>query len=388
MSIDYKKELESAAKTMVLVHEPDTLIKMIARIFIQKVQIDHAGVLLYHKEKNAFVLSVSRGRLGSKIPVGFARIGKENPLIRFFQENLGKNFFTHNALVYDDAKKVIIDPNVDPTLRDVITQALYHIEMFDAVACIPSFYRNELLGILMLGRKNDGTGFDQSEIAFFMALASDVGIAIRNAQLFKSLETELENRRRLFINTTVALATAIDAKDHYTHGHTSRVTTICLEIANRYFHKTRRPPDQDFLEKLHIAALLHDIGKIGIPESILNKTGALTPEEARRIQEHPMVGVMILEPIKELGDALLGVKYHHERYDGTGYPEGLKGAAIPLIAAVIAIADTFDAMTTNRPYRYQMSKSESIAEIERMSGKQFDPAFCEIMAELYNEGKI
>jgi len=216
-------------------------------------------------------------------------------------------------------------------------------------------------------------------------------MAIRNAQLFKELQIELDKERRLFIHTTVALAAAIDAKDHYTHGHTSRVTNLTLEIAKKITQKYRSYSEkfnEKFMENLHIASLLHDIGKIGIPETILNKEGSLNQEEKKKMQEHPSVGALILQPIKELAEPLSGVKYHHERYDGSGYPEGLKGEQIPVIALIIAVADAFDAMTTDRPYRRALSKEEAVKEIRNASGKQFDPLFASALAELCQEGKI
>ena len=146
--------------------------------------------------------------------------------------------------------------------------------------------------------------------------------------------------------------------------------------------------DAKFLEHLHISSLLHDIGKIGIPESILNKNGPLDEDEKKRMQEHPIVGVNILAPIKELEHSMLGVKYHHEKYDGSGYPEGLKGEEIPLIASIISAADTFDAMTTNRPYRQALSVKEAVEEIARASGKQFDPRVVNALVELYHEKEV
>jgi HD-GYP domain-containing protein (c-di-GMP phosphodiesterase class II) len=262
------------------------------------------------------------------------------------------------------------------------------MEMFETVACIPSYFREDLLGILLLGAKNNGRKFGRDELDFFVALASDVAMAIRNAQLFRELELELDKKKRLFINTTVALAAAIDAKDHYTRGHTARVVSLSLEIAKKLIQKNKSAFDEKFLENLHIASLLHDIGKIAIPESILNKQGSLNDEERKRMEEHPLRGVTILEPIKELEDAVLGVKYHHEKYDGSGYPEGLKGDKIPLIASIISVADTFDAIITDRPYHRALSKKETIEEIQRVSGKQLNPQVVGTLVELFQEGKI
>jgi len=388
MTIDYKKELESASKGMILVHEPDILIKMIVRMIVHKVEVDHAGILLHEPDKDTYVLRVSRGLSGLKIPTGFARMDADNPLIRFFKGCLNKQVFHDGAIIYDEAKKILEKNNIGLSVKELLEGALYQMEIFEAIVCIPTYFRNDLLGLLLLGNKKSGEKFGRDEIDFFIALASDVAMAIRNAQLFKELELELDRKQRLFINTTAALVTAIDAKDHYTHGHTERVTNLSLEIAKSLIQNNKRTFDEKFLEHLHMASLLHDIGKIGIPESILNKEGPLNSEEMRRMQEHPILGTKILQPIEELKDAIPGVKYHHEKYDGSGYPEGLKGEQIPFVASIISVADTFDAMTTTRPYRRGLSKKEAIEEIRRVSGKQFDPEVASALLELYQKDKI
>ena len=387
MRVDYKKELEAAAKTMILVHEADLLIQMIVRMIVQKVKITHAGILLHNRDKNTYVLTVSRGEKGSRIPQGFARMDADNPLVRFFSEQADKKIFHGGVVVFDEAK-IYLNKNITGGVKQLLKGALYQMEIFDAVACIPSYFRSELLGILLLGKKLNGRTFKKEELDFFVALASDVAMAIRNAQLFKELELELDKKHKLFIHTTIALAAAIDAKDHYTHGHTSRVTSLSLELAKKMMQKNSRAFSDKFLEHLHIAGLLHDIGKIGIPESILNKNGPLSEEEQKRMKEHPGVGAIILAPIKELEDAILGVKYHHEKYDGSGYPEGLKGDQIPILAAIIAVADTYDAMTTDRPYRRGLFKEEAVKEIQRVSGTQLNPLVAGALVELYRENKI
>jgi len=387
VKLDYKKELESAAKTMILVHEPETLIKMIVRMMVHKVKVSHAGILLHNKDKDTYVLTVSRGTAGLKIPKGFARVDPDNSLIAFFRNRLDEKLFGSGVVVYEEAKKKL-SQDLEAIDKQVLKGLLYQMEIFEAFACIPSYCRDELLGLLLLGSKNDGQKFGRDELDFFVALASDVAMAIRNAQLFKELQVELDKNKKLFINTTIALAAAIDAKDHYTHGHTARVTNLSLAIANKLSQKNKNNFDEKFLEHLHIASLLHDIGKIGIPESLLNKEKPLTSEERKKMQEHPIVGSTILAPIKELENAILGVRYHHEKFDGSGYPEGLKGNKIPLIASIIAIADAFDAMTTNRSYRKGLSKDKAIEEIRRESGRQFDPQVASALIELYQENKI
>jgi HD-GYP domain-containing protein (c-di-GMP phosphodiesterase class II) len=387
MAIDYKKELEAAARSMILIHEPDTLIKMIVRTIVQKVVVTHAGILLHQRDKDTYILNISRGPAGLKIPKGFARMDADNPLIRFFRQRYNERIFNESALVLEEAEKMSGE-NIGADLRELLKQALYQMEIFDVVLCIPSYFRHELLGLLLLGKKKNGEKFAQEEIDFFIALASDVAMAIRNAQLFKELEFELERKHRLFIQTTVALAAAIDASDHYTHDHIARVTSLSLKIAGKINQKNKDVFDAESLELLHIASLLHDIGKIGVPDSILNKEGPLTEEEKRRMEEHPVVGAEILSNVQELEGSILGVKYHHEKYDGTGYPEGLKGDQIPLIAGVIAVADAFDAMTTDRPYRKALSKEAAVKEIESLAGKQFNPQVVVCLIELYQEGSI
>lgn len=387
MAINYKRELEEASKSMILVHEPDTLIKLIVRRIVQKVKVNHAGILLHDKERDTYVLTISRGALGLKIPKGFARMDADNPLIRFFRQHQDQKLFKEGCLVYDKARK-LLKKNIPGEAKQILRDALYQMEIFEAWICIPSYFRGDLLGILLLGSKRRGRKFAQDELDFFVALASDVAMAIRNAQLFQELEIELQKKHRLFIHTTIALAAAIDAKDHYTHGHTARVTTLSLEIAQLLGQKNKKNFDEKFLENLHIASLLHDIGKIGIPESILNKDKPLNPEEEKKMHEHPVLGTSILQPIRELEPAISGVKYHHEKYDGSGYPEGLKGNSIPLVALIISVADAFDAMTTDRPYRKGLSKKEAIEEIRRGSGRQFDPQIASALVELYQENKV
>lgn len=387
MAINYKKELEAAAKGMILVHNPDLLIKMIARTIVQKAKVTHAGILLHDKEKDTYILTVSRGPRGIKIPAGFARLDKDNAVIRYLSSPQSYKEIGKVVIVADDFKK-LLSARVSKESKELIEKILYQMEMFQAKVCIPSFFRNELLGVLILGEKRNRRPFLQEELDFFFALASDAGMAIQNARLFQELQQELEKNKKLFINTTQALAGAIEAKDHYTKGHTERVTELAYLLGQSLQQLKFPGVNEDFLSHLRVAALLHDIGKIGIPEAILNKNGFLNEEERKIIQQHPLIGARIIEPISELAFSNLGIKYHHERYDGSGYPEGLKGEAIPLIAAIISVADCFDAMTTDRPYHRAFSSQEAINEIVRLKGAQFNPQLVDLFVELFQQGRI
>ena len=390
--IDYKKELEAASKGMIMIHDPKLLIKLIVRTIVHKVQVRHAGMILHDPNKNSYVLKISRGQTGVKVPADFARFDNNNPIIKLFTQNEFKSLINHrNAILTEDINKLIFGETLlDPQngAKDLLQQVMSQMQMLNTVACVPAYYQDKLLAILLLGLKNDGNRFEQEELNFFGALASDAAMAIRNAQLFEDLKKEAEKNRDLFLRTTIVLASTIEAKDKYTHGHTERVTNFSLAIARQMVANGSANFPPKFFESLYIAGLLHDIGKIAIPESILNKTGKLTEEEFHIMKQHTLRGVEILKPLSEFKDSLEGVKYHHERYDGKGYPEGLKGEGLPIIAAIIAVADTFDAMTSDRPYRKALTKAAAIEEIKKNIGVQFHPKPARALVELFEQGKL
>jgi putative nucleotidyltransferase with HDIG domain len=175
------------------------------------------------------------------------------------------------------------------------------------------------------------------------------------------------NMRDLFISTIKSLAAAIDAKDPYTRGHSDRVARLSLSIAREM------DLDRRAVERIQIAALLHDVGKIGIDDAILRKPDRLTDEEFGIIKRHPSMGANIMAPIKQLKDIIPGMRHHHEAIDGSGYPEGLAGGEIPLISRIIAVADTFDAMTSDRLYQKAMDEEFVIKTLTRLSGTRYDP---------------
>ena len=185
--------------------------------------------------------------------------------------------------------------------------------------------------------------------------------------------------KELFIQTAEALAGAIDAKDKYTHGHSRRVAEYSQKIAEHAGFT------ESECEKIYFAGLLHDVGKIGIQDAIINKQGKLTDEEYAAIKEHPESGKAILEKINKLPYLSIGANYHHERYDGKGYPEGLKGEDIPEMARIIAVADAYDAMTSKRSYRHPLPQETVREEIVKGIETQFDPHFAKIMLHLIDE---
>jgi len=168
-----------------------------------------------------------------------------------------------------------------------------------------------------------------------------------------------------------ALSSAVDAKDPYTHGHSQRVAEYAVLAAR----------DMDlgskFLTMLKIAGQLHDFGKIGVREHILTKQGRLSEIEMKAMQEHPSIGAQILGKFKSFADIVPGIRHHHEHFDGRGYPAGLKGKDIPLVGRIISVADAYDAMTTDRPYRVKLEDREALVELKNNAGSQFDPEVAE-----------
>ena len=210
-------------------------------------------------------------------------------------------------------------------------------------------------------------------------LSMIVESGIKKYDLYSSKVQILQDLSELFYKTIKSIAHALDAKDKYTHGHSMRVTLYSLALA-----KTLNLPD-DLFEEIEITGLLHDIGKIAIPERILHKPGKLTEEEYEIIKTHPELGERLVEGIEKLKIVSKWLKSHHERYDGKGYPEGLIGEQIPISSRIIAIADTYDAMTSDRAYRIALSHQKAIKEISNCAGTQFDPALAEFFVKISQE---
>jgi len=213
------------------------------------------------------------------------------------------------------------------------------------------------------------------------------------AQTFNTMSDELEHfvedlkraadeNKELFMGSIQMLAGAVDEKDPYTRGHSDRVTRYSLLIA-----KEMNQPES-FLEILRVSAQLHDVGKIGIEDHILKKPGALTEEEFEVMKTHTTKGANILRPVTQLAEMLPGIELHHEALDGRGYPYGLQDEQIPLLARVIAVADTFDALTTNRPYQQAHTPEQALQIIKSIAGKRLDPKAVEALLAVYGRGEI
>lgn len=226
---------------------------------------------------------------------------------------------------------------------------------------LPLLRRQAVIGVLVGMHK---TGSDRAissyDIQLMESTAGFVGAFLDNVAMY-------EEQRQLFLGTVHALTAAIDAKDRYTRGHSERVAHLSARLAEA------AGMSQDEVYRVWIAGLVHDVGKIGVPEAVLCKQGKLTDEEFGHIKKHPEIGHTILKDIRALSDVLPGVLHHHEKYDGRGYPANLVGQQIPLLARIIALADTFDAMSSTRSYRPAMPREKVLEEIRKCAGTQFDP---------------
>lgn len=220
------------------------------------------------------------------------------------------------------------------------------------------------MGVVYVDKVVGSKKFTRRDLMVLSAIASQAGMAIYRAQLARQLET-------LFSDTIRTLVNIVEVKDEYTYGHSERVTSVAVRLGERM------ELDLQALRDLRLVGLLHDVGKIGIPQDILTKPGKLTNEEFERIKSHPEMGARIIGTIANADTIARAILYHHERWDGTGYPAGLSGEEIPLLSRVIAIADAFDSMAAGRPYRSVEDKDFIEKEYTNGAGTQFDPSLAE-----------
>ena len=235
--------------------------------------------------------------------------------------------------------------------------------------CAPLLVKDEIIGTITVVNKLNNSTYNHEELELLSTIAAQASIAIKNAKLY-------DEQQKTYLNTIQALVSAIEASDSYTRGHSERVTRFSLALAK----KLELP--QNRLKVIERAAILHDIGKIGIDLSLLHKEAQLTPADVAELQQHPTIGMKILEPIEFLYDVRLCIGQHHERYDGLGYPNNLAAEDLLLESRILAIADSFDAMTSDRPYRKALRVEVAIRELADNAGAQFDPALVPIFIKL------
>jgi putative nucleotidyltransferase with HDIG domain len=241
-----------------------------------------------------------------------------------------------------------------------------------AILCVPLKLRDRAIGVMAVLREDAARAFSDDDESLMASIGSQMAVAIENYRL--NLDVE-----RTYLETIMALALAVEAKDPYSAGHSKRV--------GYYASKTGEllGLDQEMLKILNDAGILHDVGKIGIKDEILLKPSPLSADEAKIMQQHSVIGEAIVKPVRSLQKVVSLVRHHHERFDGGGYPDGLKGEAISLGARILAVADAYDSMVTDRPYRKRLSLEAAKAELQKLAGLQHDPVVVEAFLRFIDE---
>jgi putative nucleotidyltransferase with HDIG domain len=259
--------------------------------------------------------------------------------------------------------------------KDFLNAELLQEEGFVSAYAVPLVVKGEMQGVLQIFQRAE-LQLDEEALDFLETLAGQAAIAIDNTRLFEGLQQSNTELALAYDATIAGWSRAMDLRDKETEGHTQRVTDLTLKLA------LAMSVDESQLEHIRRGALLHDIGKMGVPDNILFKTDALTDEEWEKMRKHPDLAHDMLASIGYLQFALDIPYCHHEKWDGSGYPRGLKEEEIPIAARIFAVVDVWDAITSDRPYRKGWSKEEALAYIKEQSGKFFDPQVVEKFLKL------
>lgn len=384
--MDYERILLDVAKMMVRLKRPSRLLKMTTRFIDKNFQLDHTSIVIWEESRSRYAFADSKGR--QKIPSGFVKFDLEHPLISWFSKprlpvKMSKEYLLRSELE-DQIEKAQKTRSESARALQVVLKAM---QMLKAQAVIPAYYKRDLLGMLILGAKRGGAGFQAREISFFQTLVQDCSMAVKTAEYHqnlidrsKQLESQLHEIESLrareqirYFEIIRSLAQQVYAKDPYTFGHIGQVERLGvitgrelgLDMAGR------------FKDILSAGLLLHDVGKIGIPDQILNKPARLDAEEWVIMKTHVEKGAQILEPLTEFKEVREIVYSHHERWDGAGYPRGIKGESIPIGARIVCVVDAFHAIVSTRCYSKGRPIETAFEELRRCAGTQFDPTVVE-----------
>ena len=331
------------------------LFKIITEVLVKEFSVDRVSLMLIDEASGTLLIRASHG-LSSDVALKARR--KEGEGV--------------SGLVLKHRKPLIISAGKHP---DPEVMATINRENMPASSMsVPLIGKNKLFGVLNVS-KFSGAPFSTSDLQIALILSSQVVTAMENASLY-------ENLRENYFRTVQALVAAVEAKDPYTRWHSANVAKYAVSVARDMEMNSSQ------LEEIHIAAILHDMGKIGISELIISKPAGLNQEEFDIMKDHPAHGIRILEPIGFSPAIINAIYQHHERFDGKGYPQGLAGEEITLAARILNVADTIDAMVSERPYRGKISIQGVLHELEREAGGQFDPRVAESARRLIEKGLL
>ncbi len=353
--VDRLISLNACSKATTSILDVDVLLDEVMSLIVNIMHFDRAVIMLIDHDNK--VMKPVKG-VGGGSEKDFERIrGYSIPLDH-----------TSNILarvVDSGIAQIVTDVDKSFLRKENIILKLFNPKSF---AAFPLINRNQVIGVLAAERLKGMNDFTSNDIEYMMNFCSQIAISLENARL-------IEYMKQSFVSSILSLATALEAKDAYTRGHSNRVATYSTILARKL------GLDEDQVESIRLMALMHDVGKIGVSDNIINKPGKLTNMEFDSIKQHPENGVRIIEPLLQNNASLRHVRSHHEWYDGSGYPDGLKGEKIPIEARIMAVADCFDAMTSDRSYRAALSKEYALAEIEKMKGSQFCPKIADMFIQ-------
>lgn len=336
--------------------ESENIFRLIVDTTIETLHADIGYIIIHDKQRDALRVDTLVGH--DELPDGEVYIPIKDTSV--------------SGWVLSNAKPLLIaDINEAPQF-DRFSALGYERK---TLICAPLAVKDDVIGTITVVNKNDGSTYTNEDLELLTTIAAQASIAIKNATLY-------EEQKKTYMNTIHALVSAIEASDSYTRGHSERVTRYSVTIAKKLGLSPER------LKIMERAAILHDIGKIGINLALLHKVERLTAEDVVDLQQHPEIGMRILEPIEFLYDVRLCIGQHHERYDGKGYPNKLSGDELLLESRILGIADSFDAMTSDRPYRKALALDVALKELTDNAGTQFDPAIVPVFIELVANGEF
>ena len=353
--IERLTSLDTCSKATTSILDINKLLDVVMSLIVNIMQFDRALIMIVDEENRKLVPVKTVG--GDKNVIDQLR-NYSIPLSRT-SNILARVTTSGNAEVVRDVEHSFLR-------KENIIMKNFNPKSFVAV---PLITRNRIIGVMAAERFRGMEDFSSNDLDFVMNFCNQIAISLENARL-------IEDMKHSFVSSILSLASALEAKDSYTRGHSNRVATYSTMIARRM------GMDEEHVETIRLMALMHDVGKIGIPDLIINKPGKLTEKEFAVIKRHALVSLRIIEPLLANKRELRYIKSHHERFDGMGYPEGYEGAEIPLEARIMSVADSFDAMTSNRPYRSAMTRSAAIAELEKRKGAQFCPEVVTVFVDI------
>ncbi len=385
--VDYQEILRNISQSMVRLHRPERLLKLILRYLDKDMGISHAGIMVFKEGQEHYTFVDSRGK--GRIPASLVKFEKSHPLVSWFSSPKRKKPSLNDYLSYAGLERTLVEgrKNLPPGILAEWDRAAHVMRSLRLELVIPAYFKKQLLGLLILGARKDKRPFSSDEIAFFQIMTQDCSMVVKtaeyqrtlyekNAQLEQQIEevrSLREKEQRTYYEIMRSLASEVYAKDAYTFGHVGQVERLGVLTAKEMgLDLSGRKKDI-----LAAGLTLHDVGKIGIPDHILNKPDRLTDEEWEIMKTHVDKGAKILEPLSDFREVREIVRCHHEHYDGSGYPRGLKGEEIPVEARIVSVVDAFHAIVSTRCYNKGKPPEAAFEELKRCAGKQFDPVVVE-----------